>query len=522
MRIDTYTKDDTLRLKGFGILLICLHNYFHWLWPSPGENEFYFASEHIFKLFSQIGWNPGEFFNLLLSYFGHFGVQVFIFVSGYGLAASMMKREQGWGVFVMNRWKKLFPLMLTGMLFFVIFGKMAMNSTLPSAYDWREMCYKMLFIHTLLPNSGLSLCGPWWFFGLIFQLYLLFPLLFMLIKRHGWKAFLGICVVAYGMIFFFREAMPAFSGSIFMQNAPAHLPEFCFGIWLCLNKEKNLSWLWLVAAIVLFCLGNFFSAFYPFTFLAVAVITVFVFHGVKRGHSSVVSRFFVWLGGLSMALFATHSFLRDPFLAIAEKWTGAWGHFFSGVLFFVAACILALAAKPVYELLLKLFDRIPVVENRATKVVSRCVQVGFCLFAAYVLTYYIVMNTGKKEEVTITAESCNDGARVDKNDEFVQLVDFTLPKDSQWLRVKGEFDIVSSDTTAELPSVVIDVAEGLYWNAEVIPSTLNDSQQHHFEFSFDYKRPFVRHIDDKPLKLYFWNKKQGALSAEQIDVKLLY
>lgn len=519
MKIMAYTKDDTARLKGLGILLICLHNYFHWLWPSPGENEFSFSSDHIFKLFDQISAQPGEFFNLLLSFFGHFGVQMFIFISGYGLAASMMKRDQGWGVFVVNRLKKLYPLLLTGLFFFILFGRMVMERTAPSSYDWREMGYKMLLIHTLLPDSGLSLCGPWWFFGLIFQFYLLFPLLYWLLKRYDWKAFLIICLVTYGMIFSFREAMPAFSGNILMQNSPAHLPEFCFGIWLCLNKDRILSWIWLPLAVALFCLGNFFQWFYPFTFLSVAVMTAFLFHAVKRKCCwGLVSRFLVWLGGLSMTLFATHGFLRVPFLTIAEKWNGAWGHFFTGLLFFVAACLMALAAKHLYDSLLKLFDKIPVVENRTTKVLSCCAQVGLCLFAGYVLTYYIVMNVGKKDEVTITADSI----QVNNNDEFISLANFPLTKDGQWLRVKGDFYFVSSDTTAELPLVVIDVAEGLYWNAEVIPSSLNDDQQHHFEFEFAYKRPFLRHINDKPLKLYLWNKKQGAMIAERINAKLLY
>ena len=520
MKIDAYTKDDTLRLKGFGILLICLHNYFHFLWPSPGENEFKFSSERIFNLFSQLGYDGGEFFNLLLSYFGHFGVQVFILVSGYGLAASMMMRGQSWGVFVVNRWKKLYPLLLTALSFYILFGRMLLDGAPPYSYHWREMGYKLLLIHTLLPDSGLSLCGPWWFFGLIFQLYLLFPLLFWLFKRYDWKAFLGTSLVAYGMIFFFREAMPAFSGSILMQNAPGHLPEFCFGIWLCLNKEKNLSWIWLVVAVVLFGLGNFFAGFYPFTFLSVAVITVFVFHAVKRRHpSSVVSRFFVWLGGVSMALFATHGFLRDPFLSVAGKWGGAWGHFFSGVVFFTTACLLALAAKHLYDLLLWLFDKIPVVENRAAKVVSRCAMVFLCLFVVYVFTYYIAMNVRERETRQMAV---GDTVKVEKTENTISLVDFTFPNNSQWVCVEGSFDIVSNDTQAVLPLVVIDISGDIFWKSLEIPAKFNDGQQHHYEFVFDFKRPFMRKIKNKPMKVFLWNNSNASVSVEQLDVTLKY
>lgn len=523
MKIKAYTKNDTSRLKGLGILMICLHNYFHWLKPSPGENEFYFSADHISIFFSQIGTLPGEFFNLLLSYFGHFGVQVFVFISGYGLAASMMKREQSWGVFVVNRWKKLYPLLLTGFFFFIFFGKIVIDGVVPSAYDWREMGYKALLIHTLLPNSGLSLCGPWWFFGLIFQLYLLFPLLFILIKRFDWKALLGICLVAYGMIFLFREAMPAFSGSILMQNAPGHLPEFCFGIWLYLNKDKNLSWVWLLTAVTLFCLGNFFSWFYPFTFLAVAVMTVFVYQALKscRRRPRLLSRFFVYIGGLSMALFATHGFLRDPFLIISKDW-GAWGHFFSGVMFFVAACLMALAAKHFYNLLLSLFSKIPVVENRTTTIVSRCAQVGLCLFAVYLFTYYILLSAAKETVKQIAVETGDAGLRVDKDREYVSIAAFDFPRDSRWLRIDGEFDMKSLDTQAVMPLVVLELANGRYWTSALIPASYNDGQPHHYEFHFEYKRPFVTHIKGRKLKMYFWNNMQGFIEADKLDVKLSY
>ena len=60
-----YSKRDTAVLKGFGILCIVFHNYFHWLWPSPGENEFTFDPGRVSKFFAQLGEQPGEFFNLI-------------------------------------------------------------------------------------------------------------------------------------------------------------------------------------------------------------------------------------------------------------------------------------------------------------------------------------------------------------------------------------------------------------------------------------------------------------------------
>ena len=223
--LNNYTKRDTSIIKGFAILCIVFHNYFRWLAPSPGENEFSFSPLHVRTLFQQLGQQPGEFVNILFSYFGHYGVQLFIMISGFGLALSMMNRPRTWESFVLTRLKKLYPLLLTALVFF-FFGKLLMEGKGLSEWELKEIGYKLLFIHTLIPNSGVSLCGPWWFFALIFQLYLLFPLLFHCMKKWGWKAFWVVCAVSYGLIFLFREYLDLYHGTIIMQNAPGHLPEF--------------------------------------------------------------------------------------------------------------------------------------------------------------------------------------------------------------------------------------------------------------------------------------------------------
>ena len=262
------TKRDTLIMKGFAILCIAFHNYFHNLDPSPGENEFDFAASRIGAFFHQLGDQPGEWINLLFSYLGHYGVQVFIFLSGFGLTLSMLNRQQNWGGFVLNRLKKLYPLLLTALLAFFL-GNIVMGWGLPSEAVQKEIGYKLLFIHTLIPHSGQSVISVWWFFGLIFQLYLLFPLLFRWFRKWGWKAFVGICVLSYGLIFLFRYAFDPQYGIMAMMNAPGHLPEFCLGILLALPSDRKMGWGWLVLAIAVFCLGNVSSVLYPFTFLAV-------------------------------------------------------------------------------------------------------------------------------------------------------------------------------------------------------------------------------------------------------------
>ena len=358
MVVKAYTKRDISIIKGFAILCIVFHNYFHWLSPSPGENEFNFSPSIIDRLGELLGMFPGEFVNLLFSYFGHFGVQLFLMVSGYGLVMAMMNRPRPWSSFVLHRLKKLYPLLLTALVFYIL-SMVVMESRLPATWEWKQIGYKLLLIHTLIPNFGLSLCGPWWFFGLIFQLYLLFPLLYHSMRKWGWKAFWVVMALAYGMIFLFREYVHLYHGELLMQNAPGHLPEFCFGMMLAFSKDQKIHWGWLLLALVLFVWGNFAPGFYPFTFLSLCVITAFVTQALKpllkktlKTRLSVLN----YLGTISMLLFAVHGFLRTPVLTMANGWHGGWWHCCSGLIYFLIVWAVALAAKPMYEKMVSLLN----------------------------------------------------------------------------------------------------------------------------------------------------------------------
>ena len=77
-------------LRGLAIIGIFLHNYCHRLGPIVKENEYQFFQHNADWLLLVMA-NPD--INLpvhLLSFFGHYGVPVFLFLSAYGL---VMKYE---------------------------------------------------------------------------------------------------------------------------------------------------------------------------------------------------------------------------------------------------------------------------------------------------------------------------------------------------------------------------------------------------------------------------------------------
>ena len=514
-----FTKRDTTILKGFAILCIVFHNYFHWLSPSPGENEFNFLSSRVSTFFHLLGENPGEWFNLLFSYLGHYGVQIFVVVSGFGLTVSMINKPRTWESFVVYRLKKLYLLLLTGVLVYYL-GVVLMESSFPGVYVTHELKHKLIFIHTLIPNSGLSVIGPWWFFALILQLYLLFPLLFHWFKKQGWKAFGVVCLISYALVFLFRYVLNHFNGSIVMMNAPGHLPEFCLGIMLALQQDRKIGWGWLVAAIVVFCLGNVYAPFYPFTFISIALITLFAYQGLKRLpiKKHWISRPLAYFGGISMTLFVVHGSFRTPVLNLAQKMPGAWGHFFSGMIYLLVVWAVAVAAKVFYDFLCRQVDKIHIHEGRITHVIGRICQVALGLFFIYILSFFVVQNLHKNTQQVTEIQ-------LTETDEFTldMATIATIEPDRNWLSfdVKCSFDFSSMDTTAPMPKVVLDIPSSL-WLSFVIPESYNTTSPQRYEFTYHYDRPFNVNVKGKKLRLYLLNSNEkGPFKFENAQVTIL-
>ena len=76
---------DTRFFKGIAILMILFHNFFHWLPPKIGENEQDFDLLR-FRTYLNICFDSPELIiQATFSFFGHFGVSIFLFLSAYGL-----------------------------------------------------------------------------------------------------------------------------------------------------------------------------------------------------------------------------------------------------------------------------------------------------------------------------------------------------------------------------------------------------------------------------------------------------
>lgn len=363
MRFEAITKNQTTIIKGVAILFIMCHNFLHWIEPvKNSENEFYYWPTHFSSFVDSLLSYPAEMINILFSYFGHFGVQIFIFISGYGLAKSFIAKEKKYGVFIMDKLKRLYSLMITGVIFFFFF-KILSASQFLSIAEWKSLGLKFLFVNIFIPDEIFACVGPWWFFCLIFQLYLFFPLIYKLVRRFKIKTFLIICLISYIAIYAnsLFGYMP--QGTLIMQNAAGHFPEFSLGVYLAIKSDSHieLKWYWFVIALVFFVLGNLYKSFFPLTFLSITYIIVcgIQFSRNIKKYIRFIIPVLIQIGKYSMVLFVIHGFLRDPFVKMALETHNAAYTILMLILFLIFVFIVSLAAYQVYKKIENAFDSLP-------------------------------------------------------------------------------------------------------------------------------------------------------------------
>ena len=322
-------KRDTVYLKGIGILLIMFHNFFYKLDGAPGENEFAFSLMNFVNLIDNIVENPFDITKQLFSFFGHYGVQIFVFLSGYGLSITYEKQLSTFFSFIKKRWLKIFPLLLGAIMIYVfpkIFYVLLLKNDTHLAIELiKSSLLKLTLLSNFFPGKVLSICGPWWFFSLIFQLYLLFPILFRL-RRN----FLLIVIFFSWIIQLAVLSVDASYISYFRRNFIGHLPEFCLGIYFVKCKIEKIKPFVFLISILIFCLGCVNQYLWVFSFFTIPFIVIYLYQLVNINNSNKFHNIITYFGKNSMYLFAVHGFLIHILFALANKST-----FFSVVSLFL-------------------------------------------------------------------------------------------------------------------------------------------------------------------------------------------
>ncbi len=332
------SRSECAALRGLAIIAIVLHNYCHFIGSIVKENEYLFSASNNLRLTQVLEHPDGLLPVHLLSYFGHYGVPVFLFLSGFGL---VMKYERGdarpdvWTrrlSFVRYHYLKLLRMLIVGFTLFLM-----VDAVTPGRFHfhWDNVVAQLLLYINVLPTPDKIIWpGIYWFFGLMMELYIVYRLL--LYRRHyGWT-------VALMTICWLLQTLCAPEGETLNRlryNFVGGMIPFGLGIlWARYERWRKVLPLWgrgswtailLVATALLFVMSQSFQ-----TWLWVPVVAVVGSVAFVKSMPVAVNRLLVWLGGISAALFVAHPIIRKLFITVAWR-----GEIYDGLVLYVVVCI---------------------------------------------------------------------------------------------------------------------------------------------------------------------------------------
>lgn len=307
---------DTLRLKGAAILSIVLHNYFHFVGPVR-ENEFDFAATR-FHVFLSAVQDPRESVQAVFSLFGHYGVQVFIFLSAYGLAARYWNAPAGVG-FVWARVRKLYPMFFAAIIgWALLFGIPAgplgpLNLVLGEAAN---LILTLAGISSLIPGYGLPPVGPWWFVPFIIQWYCFWPAVRRFTVRFGPRGLWALSALSLVVTHAGNAVLGRWAINL-LETPIGHMPELCLGIAAARYGLRIDGWTALLAGAVLIG-GNIYAPLWPLSFVAALAVMLWLY--ARFGAPRLAA--LVHVGSCSVALFLFNGVVRAPFVvsAVGHPW----------------------------------------------------------------------------------------------------------------------------------------------------------------------------------------------------------
>lgn len=343
MEKDLLTRSECNALRGLAIIGIFLHNYCHWLNPIVKENEYQYF-QHNVDWFTQVCNHIDMLFPIhVLSFFGHYGVPIFLFLSAFGLerkyGGTIQSSKLKVRSFLRYHYLKLFKMMIVGFICFAIIDAMTPGSW---HYTVEQIIGQLLMINNLYPEPDNNIWpGPFWFFGLMLQLYIVYRLL--LYKRHwGWTV--GLMVICTVVQLFFDPEGETLNR--WRYNFMGGMLPFGLGLLFARYGEKimlirmnvgSLLMCWIVTSFFIVSASN---SFYSWAIVPALVCYASVYFIKFIDHLPIVNlrqktyKLFEWMGSISAALFIIHPAIRKIFIPISRQ-----GDIYTGLFLYIIASI---------------------------------------------------------------------------------------------------------------------------------------------------------------------------------------
>ena len=386
---DFLSRTESATLRGIAILGIILHNYCHFLNFAVKENEYKFDAARPMQFLDHLVSLDSDLFIHFFSFFGHYGVPIFLFISGYGLVKkyeayphplpkggeSVSAKEafpsgRFGGAFIKYHFLKLFRLMIIGYLVF-IGVYLLRHSDGAQVYSWDHVLTQLTMTINFLyfdPDHIIK-PGPYWFFGLMLQLYVLYILVI-----HRWRNHWLLLALALGSVVLEGCFVDSQDWLNYIRyNFVGGLLPFCMGVWVArptpypppegMGNQKqhpnaikipplgrDIGWAFFSALFVLFGSLNFFTwLFVPFFVVTGAIATIKLMSHLRNSLPLGGLGVGPWFGSISAALFVMHPVMRELIIGHYRK-----VDIYGGIAIYLLSCVaLAMLLKWILQFIPK-------------------------------------------------------------------------------------------------------------------------------------------------------------------------
>ncbi len=295
--------NDSNVLKAVAIMGIMLHNFCHWLPGCAIENEYTFSSERTFRFIELLTQGQHVMLNFF-SFAGHYGVPLFLFVSGYGLVRKYETKPDNISIpaFIWYNVKKLWWLLGLGLLLWFV-SDMYLHQW-HWAHHWYNVLQLVTFTGNLFPNADLLL-GPWWYFSLTMQLYIVYRLFFY---KRGWMSLTVVTVLCCGAVYYALRTDNMALLNYLRYNFVGSILPFTLGITLArTGVYYNGTYAWICLAMWVACWFDPMSWMAAPVFIVLAALPLVDIKGAWRDY-------LIRIGQLSAFLFVVHPIVRPYFI----------------------------------------------------------------------------------------------------------------------------------------------------------------------------------------------------------------
>ena len=266
-------------------------------------------------------------FHIGLFRYGYLGVDVFFVIAGYLTTCSIIKQYDNnnfcYWRFLLNRLVRLWSLLLIASIVSLIVGYYTM---LPASY---KNTVETVFGTSIFVNNFVQYitAGDYWdssneykplmhtwYVGVLFQFYILFPLLCMIFHcfTKKWKQLLFLVLFLVSLISLVIYVLPVGSEAFDFYMLPSRLFEFTIGAILAIpfftnNKLNYISWGTIIILVALLTINSNIKATQYRLLLTVFVSTILIWNSRNnKVQSSFFFRPLILLGMASYSVYIWH------------------------------------------------------------------------------------------------------------------------------------------------------------------------------------------------------------------------